>query len=96
MRDGHRIIPTGMSIEQHEQMAATMDHLQQQLGSLRETLRESFGSASQPYQVAQRLGYNLRALCVALQDELSAEHDGGIVSARQLANIYHHHQEDAG
>jgi len=95
MRDGHRVMPRGVSIEQHEQMAATMDQLQQQLGSLRETLRESFGSASQPYQVLSRLGYNLRALCVALQDELSAEH-GDVVSARKLAHIYHHHQEDAG
>lgn len=95
MRDGHRIIPAGMSIEQHEQIATTIDQLQQQLGSLREALRESFGSASQPYQVLNRLGYNLRALCVALQDELSAEH-GEVVSARKLRHIYDQNQEDAG
>jgi len=92
MRDGYRVIPPGMSIEQHEQIAATINQLQQQLASLRDTLRDSFGSASQPYQVLSRLGYNLRALCVALQDELSAEH-GDVVSARQLAHIYHTNQE---
>jgi hypothetical protein len=84
-----------MSIEQHEQIAATINQLQQQLTSLRDTLRDSFGSASQPYQVLSRLGYNLRALCVALQDELSAEH-GDRTPARELGRIYHHHQEDAG
>jgi hypothetical protein len=93
MRDGHRVVPRGMTIAQHEQMAATIDQLQQRLGSLPSTLRGSFGSARQAYQMLSRLGYNLRALSVALQDELAAEH-GDMISARKLAHIYHSIQED--
>jgi hypothetical protein len=91
MRDGHRVIPHGLSVDGHRQLSETLQALGQQFNSLRTTIREAFGSASDAYQATTRLQYNLKALTGALEAELVEQHLD--VPTQTLRGIYHHDQE---
>ena len=91
MRGRHRVVPTGLSVDGHQCLAGDLQDLEQQLSSLRATIRDSFGSASDPYQALQRIFYNLKSLKGALESELIEQHSD--VATKMLRGIYHHDQE---
>jgi hypothetical protein len=82
-----RVSKDGLSIPGHRQLSQRLDGLARELGAIRDTVRERFGSATQAYVVCNRALVDLRQLRTALLFELTGEHAGKL-PPEQLQAIY--------